>query len=236
MRRLVVVVLLVVALAPGAAVALTLQGAVTSVVDGDTIKVKSKGFETTVRLVGIDTPETRHPSKPVQCFGPAASSRTKALLPAGQRVRLVTDDTQDTRDRYGRLLAYVYRAGKAGSVNLALVRTGYAKVYIYGGNPFIHADAFRRAESRARSAKRGLWGPPCNGNTTKADPSTVKPPPPPPASPTPPPAGGNCDPNYTGCVPPYPPDVDCADINGPVQVVGSDPHRLDGDGDGVACE
>jgi hypothetical protein len=57
-----------------------------------------------VRLIGIDTPETRHPSEPVQCFGPAASARTARLLPAGQRVRLVTDGTQDVRDRYGRLL------------------------------------------------------------------------------------------------------------------------------------
>ena len=67
---------LVGALAPGAH-ALTLRGSVSEVVDGDTIKVVSRGFETTVRLIGIETPETRHPSTPVQCFGPAASVRLK---------------------------------------------------------------------------------------------------------------------------------------------------------------
>jgi micrococcal nuclease len=94
------------------------------------------------------------------------------------------------------------------------VATGYAKVYIYGGNPFRYAEGFQAAQVRAKAARRGLWGPPCNGNTTKPDPSAVTPPPfpPPPASPTPPPSS-NCDPNYTGCVPPYPPDVDCADVD-----------------------
>jgi micrococcal nuclease len=85
--------------------AIELKGTVSSVVDGDTIKVISRGFETPVRLIGIDTPETRHPSEPVQCFGPAASARASRLLPVGQQVRLVSDPTQATRDRYGRFLA-----------------------------------------------------------------------------------------------------------------------------------
>lgn len=218
-----------------------LTGAVTSVVDGDTIKVRARGFETTVRLIGIDTPETRHPSEPVQCFGPAASERVKRILPAGQRVRLETDPTQDRRDRYDRLLAYVHKPGRSGprgSVNYGLVATGYAKVYIHQGNPFRYARAFQAAERRAKAAERGLWGPPCNGDTTQRDPSVA-------ASPTPPQrrpatsegAGGACDPDYSGaCVPPYPPDVDCADIGTTIHAVGSDPHRLDGDRDGVACE
>ena len=223
--------------APASASALQLVGKVSDVVDGDTIKVVSRGAETPVRLIGIDTPETRHPSKPVQCFGPAASARAKRLLPKGQRVRLITDPTQDTRDRYGRLLAYVYKPGKKGargSVNFAMVATGYAKTYVYGGVRFRHATQFFRAQSRARKAKKGLWGKPCNGNTTKPDPSSRPAPAP---RPSPSPGGGNCDPNYSGaCVPRYPPDVDCADIGRPVRVVGSDPHRLDGDGDGHGCE
>lgn len=221
-----------------------LRGSVTSVVDGDTIKVLSRGFETTVRLLGIDTPETRRPGGLVQCFGPAASERTKHLLRNGQEVRMVTDVSQDRRDRYGRLLAYVYKPGKSGatgSINHALVATGYAKVYIYRGNPFQHADAFQGAETRARRVAIGLWGEPCRGNTTKRDPSTV---PPPSAKPSPlvdatpaAPFQGGCDSNYRGaCVPPYPPDVDCADVTGSVTVVGRDPHRLDGDGDGVGCK
>lgn len=222
----------------------TLRGSVTDVVDGDTIKVLSRGFETTVRLLGIDTPETRRPGDFVQCFGPAASQRTGRLLPNGQDVRLVTDPSQDRRDRYGRLLAYVYkpgRSGGAGSVNHALVATGYAKVYIYRGNPFRHAEAFQEAETRARRLSIGLWGEPCRGDTTKQDPSTI---PPPNAKPAPlvgatpaAPSQGGCDSSYRGaCVPIFPPDVDCADVVGPVRVMGPDPHRLDGDGNGGGCE
>lgn len=174
-----------------AAGAITLDGTVSRVVDGDTVTVVSRGFETPVRLIGIDTPETRHPSKPVQCFGPAASAQASRLLPAGQRVRLVTDDTQDTRDRYGRLLAYVYKpggAGAAGSINFRLIRSGHAKVYVYGGVRFAHAVTFLREQSRARTAKRGLWGPPCRGDTERADPSVGRPAPDEPGSPA-----GACD-------------------------------------------
>jgi micrococcal nuclease len=211
----------------------TLTGTVSTVVDGDTIKVVSRGFETPVRLIGIDTPETRKPGTPVQCWGPEATARTKRLLPAGRRVRLVTDPTQDTRDRYGRLLAYVYRDGARTSVNRSLVLTGHAKLYVYRpSGPFLHVGSFRRAEVQARRARRGLWGPPCNGNTTKPAPQGRRP-----ASSTPPAPPSGCDPNYRGaCVPPAPPDLDCADIGRRVQVVGSDPHRLDGDGDGWGCE
>jgi micrococcal nuclease len=141
-----------------AAGAITLDGTVSRVVDGDTVTVVSRGFETPVRLIGIDTPETRHPSKPVQCLGPAASAQASRLLPAGQRVRLVTDDTQDTRDRYGRLLAYVYKpggAGAAGSINFRLIRSGHAKVYVYGGVRFAHAVTFLREQSRARTRSGG---------------------------------------------------------------------------------
>ena len=208
------------ALAHGA----TLSGEVTRVVDGDTVKVRSRGFETTVRLIGIDTPETRDPSQPVQCFGPEASARAKRLLPTGRRVRLVTDETQDTRDRYGRLLAYVYTpgtSGPTGSVNHRMVRGGYAKVYVYGGVRFRYADPFFRAQHRARAARSGLWGAPCFGDADRG----VTPP------------GAGCDPNYAGaCVPLTSSDLDCADIGRPVRVVGSDRHRLDGDGDGRGCE
>jgi len=209
----------------------TLEGTVTDVVDGDTIKVISRGFETPVRLIGIDTPETVHPTKPIQCFGPQASAMTKQLLPVGQKVRLVTDPTQDTRDRYARLLAYVFKPGRSGaegSVNFTLVRTGRAKVYVYGGVPFQHADPFFRAQSRARRGKTGLWGPPCNGNTTKPDPSVQR------TRPRP----SGCDPNYSGaCIPVYPPDVNCGDIpDRNFRVAGTDVDHFDVDHDGIACE
>jgi micrococcal nuclease len=249
--------------------AVTLKGTVASVVDGDTFKVRSKGHLTTVRMVGIDTPETRHPSKPIQCYGPSATREARNLLKVGRSVRLVSDSTQDTRDRYGRFLAYVYlpgRSGAKGSVNYTLVARGAAKVYVYSGKPFLFAPAFRRAQTTARSVLTGLWGTPCLGNTTKPEPSPAPPTPTTPTTTTPvdttpttpitpttpttpifpttptvpttpttPQTG--CDPNYTGaCVPFGPPDVDCSDVRTPVMVVGSDPHRLDGDGDGYACE
>jgi micrococcal nuclease len=214
--------------------ALTLRGTVSEVVDGDTIKVISRGFETPVRLIGIDTPETRAPGKPVQCFGPAASARTKRLLPLGQRVRLVTDPTQDTRDRYARLLAYVYKPGRRGpkgSVNHSLVATGHARVNVYGGVRFRHAIPFFKAQNRARRAKRGMWGPPCRGNTKKPDPVTQ-------TTPAPTRSRPACDPNYAGaCIPPYPPDLDCGEIpHRNFRSIGTDPHNLDVDHDGIACE
>ncbi|MCA1846014.1 MAG: thermonuclease family protein, partial [Actinobacteria bacterium] len=94
------------------AAGLTLHGTVSRNVDGDTIHVRVGGREDTVRFLGIDTPETKRPGTPVLCFGPAASERTARILPPGTAVRLVTDPTQATRDRYGRLLAYVYKPVK----------------------------------------------------------------------------------------------------------------------------
>jgi micrococcal nuclease len=221
------------ALLPALAPAQTLVGTVSRSVDGDTIHVRARGFETTVRLIGIDTPETRAPGTPVQCFGRASSDRTARILAPGTAVRLETDPTQDVRDRYGRLLAYVYKTGKAGaagSVNYALVSTGYAKVYVYGGSPFRYAAPFQRAQSRARSGGLGLWGPPCRGDTARPEAVARR-------SVAPSSTGtGSCNPNYTPCVPNSAADLDCGDVGHAVSVVGSDPYRLDGDGDGSGCE
>ena len=124
------------------------------VVDGDTIRVRIKGREERVRLVGIDTPESVKPGTPVQCFALAASARTKALLPKGSAVRLVRD--VEERDRYGRLLAYVYRARDNLFVNLALAREGYAVVLTVPPN-VAHTDEFVAAARDAREHGRGLW-------------------------------------------------------------------------------
>jgi micrococcal nuclease len=121
------------------------------VVDGDTIRVT--GHER-VRLIGIDTPETVDPRRPVQCFGREASARTKPLLPVGTPVRLVYD--VDRYDRYGRTLAYVYRARDGLFVNASLVRDGYAVAYTVPPD-VAHADDFVRFERLARSTTRGLW-------------------------------------------------------------------------------
>jgi micrococcal nuclease len=102
----------------------------------------------------MDTPESVKPNTPVQCFAIAASNRTKALLPAGTPVRLVGDVEQ--RDKYKRLLAYVYRARDNLFVNLSLVRDGYAVPYTFPPN-VAHTNEFVSAAADARNAGRGLW-------------------------------------------------------------------------------
>lgn len=124
---------------------------VVRVVDGDTIVVALGGRDVRVRLIGVDTPETKHPSVGVQCFGPEASRYLENLV-EGKRVRLVYD--VDRLDRYGRTLAYVY-LGRA-FVNLELVRRGYATILTIPPN-VAHADEFLAAQRDARGAGRGLW-------------------------------------------------------------------------------
>src|SRR5881392_3119357 len=125
------------------------------VIDGDTVVVRLPGGHERVRLVGIDTPETVDPRKPVQCFGKEASNRTKALLPKGTAVRLERD--VEARDHYGRLLAYVYRVADGTFVNLSLAEDGYAQALTIPPN-VAYADRFAAAVADARRAGRGLWG------------------------------------------------------------------------------
>ncbi len=128
--------------------------AVVRVVDGDTVIVRVHGEDETVRLIGIDTPETKHPTKPVQCFGPEASAFTKQLLPEGTRVRLERD--VEARDHFGRLLAYVYRSDDGLFVNLELARLGYARPLAISPNN-AHARDVGEAVRRAQAERRGLW-------------------------------------------------------------------------------
>jgi micrococcal nuclease len=127
---------------------------VVSDVDGDTITVRLAGHEERVRLLGIDTPETKDPRKPVQCFGHEASQHTAALLPPGTKVRLVRD--VEARDRYGRLLAYVYRASDGLFVNLDLAEQGFASLLTYPPN-VAHEPELAAAVAHARAADLGLW-------------------------------------------------------------------------------
>ncbi len=128
---------------------------VVRVVDGDTIVVRLAGAQEKVRLIGIDTPESVDPRAEVECFGREAGRRTAALLPPGTAVRLVRD--VEARDRYSRLLAYVYRASDDLFVNLALVAEGYAAVATYPPN-LAHVEALAAAARTAREQGRGLWG------------------------------------------------------------------------------
>lgn len=131
------------------------RGRVEKVVDGDTLDVALAGGTERVRLLGIDTPESVKPDTPVQCFAKEASTRLRALLPDGTPVRLVRD--VEERDRFGRLLAYLYRQPDGLFVNLDLVRGGYAQVLTFPPN-LTHAPELERAGRDARRASRGLWG------------------------------------------------------------------------------
>jgi micrococcal nuclease len=128
---------------------------VVRVVDGDTVVARLPGGEESVRLIGIDTPETVDPRKPVQCFGKEASNRTKALLPPGTPIRLERD--VEGRDHFGRLLAYVYRADDGTFVNLALAEEGYAQPLSIAPN-VAYASRFAAATAAARRERKGLWG------------------------------------------------------------------------------
>ena len=132
----------------------TLDATVTRVVDGDTVRVRIGDRPETVRYIGMDTPETVKPRTPVQCFGPAASAANRRLV-AGERVRLRLD--AEARDRYGRLLAYVYRLRDGLFVNGALVRDGFATILTIPPN-VAHRRALGALERRARAERRGLWG------------------------------------------------------------------------------
>ena len=128
-------------------------GRVTRVVDGDTIHVELAGVEETLRYIGVDTPESVKPGTPVQCFAKRAGAYNERLI-EGRTVRLVLD--AEHRDRYGRLLAYVYRAGDGLFVNAALVRGGYAVPLTIPPN-VAHAAELRRIAATARRDGRGLW-------------------------------------------------------------------------------
>lgn len=196
--------------------AFQVRGVVTYVVDGDTLDVRlAGGKRERVRLIGIDTPERG------ACYSAAATRRARALA-LSQAVVLRGDATQATRDRYGRLLAYVWLPG-GRDLGFQLLAGGFAEVYVYD-RPFERLSAYRSAERRARTGAAGRWTA-CAGVAAQA--------------PQPVPAAASCHPSYSPCLPVVG-DLDCADVRrlgaAPVRVTGSDPYRLDGDGDGYGCE
>ncbi|HSE46321.1 MAG TPA: thermonuclease family protein [Gemmatimonadales bacterium] len=179
---------------------------VTHVVDGDTIDL---GNGQTVRLVGIDTPERG------DCGYDQATANMERLV-LGKRVRLTTSD-EDT-DRYGRLLRYVNVGGRDAGLRqitrgLAIAR--YDSRDGYGFHP---------RENQYIAADQASDDFACPEPKPKPQPLVPQPP------------AGNCAAGYSPCIPPYPPDLDCGDVDGPIAVTGSDPHGLDADGDGLACE
>jgi len=127
---------------------------VTQFADGDTIVVDMNGKEERIRLIGVDTPETQDPRKPVQCFGYAASEFTKQLI-GTSTVRLEADALSSNRDRYNRLLRYVYLPDSR-LVNAEIIKQGYG--FAYTSFPFTKLDEFKNYETEARNGNKGLWG------------------------------------------------------------------------------
>lgn len=138
---------------------------VSQVVDGDTLKVVRAGRIETIRLIGIDSPEVGGGRTQVECFGQEASRRAADLLD-GARVLIQTDDSQDERDHYGRLLAYVWLEDGT-FVNLALVADGYAHEYTYD-LPYRFQAEFKAAEIKAEASEVGLWSPATCGGLDQA--------------------------------------------------------------------
>ena len=196
-------------LAGAAGAAATMTGArITRWVDGDTVET-TRG---TVRLIGIDTPERG------RCGYAAATRHAQAVAPVGSRIQLGNPTSVVDHDRYGRILRYVVTtAGR--DVGLAQIKDGARARYDSRDGYQWHP---REASYHRADAAHSAYG--CStGTSTSTGDSTGGTP-------------GGCAPGYSPCIPPYPPDLDCADVNGPIYVTGSDPHGLDADGDGVGCE
>lgn len=135
------------------------------VLDGDTFDIKVGFRKITVRMLGIDTPETVDPRKPEQCYGHEASDETKSLL-VGHTVRLEFNPNRERLDKYRRYLAYVYRDDGI-FLNEFLLKEGFAREYTFG-KPYLKQKEFRGLEKAARAAKSGLWGV-CGDYKPKAD-------------------------------------------------------------------
>ena len=226
------------------------------VTDGDTIRVDVEGRNEPVRLILIDAPETYDPNNPPEYFGQEATTYLSWLLSLGGDLYLETDVSD--RDRFGRLLRYAwldFGGGEVYLVNEALVRAGYAAFSTFPPD-VKYVEEIREAGQFAREYDYGLWSG-CitddegdtnelSGNQgidaeqqTEADPvQTTSQPPPERVGIADPAAAFGCDPSYPDvCIPPSPPDLDCGDVaHKGFTVYPPDPHRFDGDVDGVGCE
>jgi endonuclease YncB( thermonuclease family) len=133
---------------------------VVRVVDGDTLELSGGGVSFTVRLIGIDTPETVKPGTPIECGGPQATRSLEALARPGDVVQAIADPTQDLVDIYGRSLRYVQEQGVDYAKHQ--VAAGWAKPYVYE-TPFTRLATYRNAASKARRGDLGVWRR-CGGN------------------------------------------------------------------------
>src|SRR3972149_1255059 len=219
------------------------EAKVVSVVDGDTIKVSFDGKTETIRFIGVNTPETVDPRKPVECVGERASAVAKENL-NGETVWLEADPTQGERDKYNRLLRFVWTDDATVDFGKVMIATGFAYEYPYN-TPYKYQAIYKQAQKEAEQGKKGLWADnACPVATAKP---TVKPTvaPTQSTSTNQPPAnqgGGACKYSCSS------PDRDCSDFSSHAEAQAffnccgftatNDPMKLDsvGVGDGVACE
>jgi micrococcal nuclease len=135
------------------------------VIDGDTVRVRvASGRQLTVRLIGIDTPETQRPGVAVECGGKQAGAFMRRIAfdhGRGRRVTLVSDPSQDQSDHYGRTLAFLDARGK-GDLGRLMLRAGWASVYVFE-QPFARLDRYQHAADAAERASTGVWGR-CRGD------------------------------------------------------------------------
>ena len=222
--------------APNADIAAQRPAKVSRVVDGDTIDVEFEdGTTDTVRLLGIDTPETQLPNAPNEyglitdttCLRHWGELATEfASIMRGQTVFLTLDPVAGDRGRFERLLAYVEFAGQ--DFGATLIELGFARVYHEGEAS--REPGYAELESIAREDGKGLWGE-CQLEPGEPSPALSE-------IESPEAASALCDPAYPDvCIPLPPPDLDCGDIpHTNFTVLPPDPHRFDGDEDGVGCE
>ena len=208
---------------------------VIKVVDGDTVTVDMDGTKETLRLIGINTPETVDPRKPVECFGKEASDKAKEVL-NGKSVILENDPTQGERDKYGRLLRYVFLEDGT-NFNKLMIAEGYAYEYTYS-TPYKYQSEFKEAQKEAEKNKRGLWADDAcvadnSANQAQTSP-TIQTTPAPTTTTTE--TVCNCSSNTYNC-----PDFTTqkqaqACYNYCITQGRGDVHKLDRDKDGVVCE
>jgi endonuclease YncB( thermonuclease family) len=215
------------------------------VIDGDTILLQDGR---TIRLLQIDTPELTEG----ECYAQEAKLELVSILEESDTrmaysykgesrnspLSVRKDSVSDDKDQYDRELRYLFYNNL--NVNLELVKRGAAAPYFYQEKKGKYAEELLKAAEIAKANKVGLWGACASallnpsagiatGSSIESDSQVfIRP------------GDGNCDPNYRGCIPPFPPDLDCGNIRAmglaPVYRIGADPHRLDRDGDGVGCE
>lgn len=199
---------------------------VIKIIDGDTLSVSLNGKIETIRVIGIDTPETVDPRKPIQCFGQKASNMAKEQL-LNQTVQLEFDPSQGERDKYNRLLRYVLLDDGSSDFGAIMIRFGYAHEYTYS-LPYKYQEKYKKLQKEAEQGKKGLWADDsCPITPTKTSSNTN--------------AGTQTTSGFTYSGG----DKDCGDFSTHAEAQsffisqggpGSDPHKLDADHDGIACE